>query len=107
MKAAIWADAIKSMPDYQIDGVAGSNGNRPGPGGAASRNIGYVDHLRQKDWHFIDVPFSTDGARSVDPETPNVQTQIALFRATLQRNSGAADDVMMSGPMIWSGCCTS
>src|SRR6185437_10583787 len=74
--AATWADQIKSDPAYQNDGEHPS-------GADAARNIGYADHLQHRYWHFIDLPFSTDHTPLVQPATPNVQTQIALFVKTL------------------------
>ena len=98
MIASKWADAIKGDPQYRNDGA--ENGNRPPPGPQASQNIGYADMLRHRYWHFIDLPFSTDGTKLIEPVEPNAQTQIAMFRAALARNSGASDDVR-SYDLVW------
>jgi hypothetical protein len=90
--AATWADEIKSEPDYVNDGE-----HPAGPD--AARNIGYADHLQHRYWHFIDLPFSTDHTPLQPPATPNVQTQIALFRRTLR--SGEASDELKSYDLVW------
>ena len=90
--AATWADAIKSEPDYQNDG------DRPS-GPDVARNIGYADHLQHRYWHFIDLPFSTDHTPLIQPPTPNVGTQIALFRRTLA--SKDASDSLKSYDLVW------
>jgi S1/P1 Nuclease len=90
--AATWADEIKSEPDYVNDGE-----HPAGPD--AARNIGYADHLQHRYWHFIDLPFSTDHTPLQPPATPNVQTQIALFRRTLR--SGEASDELQSYDLVW------
>ncbi len=90
--AATWADAIKSEPTYVNDG------ERPwGPD--SGRNIGYADHLQHRYWHYIDLPFSPDGTRLLPPASPNVETQIALFRKTLASTS--ASDEMKSYDLVW------
>jgi len=98
MVASVWADTIKRNPRYRNDGSA--NGNRPPHSPEASQNIGYADTFRHRYWHFIDVPFSTDGTKLVEPEKPNAQTQIAMFRAALAPNSGASEDVR-SYDLVW------
>lgn len=98
MRAAVWADTIKGDPAYQNDGPA--NGNIPPSGLEASQNLGYADKLRHKYWHFLDLPFSTDGTPLRDTETPNAQTQIAAFVAALPAASGVSDDVR-SYDLVW------
>jgi hypothetical protein len=96
IRASTWADEIKKRDDYQSDGP--DDGNRPPPGAEASQNIGYADHFMHKYWHFVDEPFSPDETLLEDPETPNAQTQIAAFRATL---SSAASDDVKSYDLVW------
>ena len=38
------------------------DGNKPS-GPASGQNVGYYDTLRHKDWHFEDIPFSTEERR--------------------------------------------
>jgi hypothetical protein len=90
--AATWPDAIKRTPGYVNDG------EHPRQPAAAARNIGYIDKLQHRYWHFIDIPFSPDGTELVQPVPPNAQSQIALFRATLE--SSASDDVK-SYDLVW------
>ena len=90
--AATWPDEIKSEHDYHNDG------ERPS-GPDAARNIGYEDHLQHRYWHFIDLPFSTDRTPLIQPQVPNAQTQIALFRRTLK--SPEASDALKSYDLVW------
>jgi hypothetical protein len=92
VRAATWADAIKSEAGYENDG------NRP-EGPDAARNIGYADHLQHRYWHFIDLPLSTDGTAVVAPATPNVQTQIHTFTAAIG-SSDVSDDIK-SYDLVW------
>jgi len=95
--ASRWADDIKRKKSYIDDGT--HNGNRPPATPQASQNIGYSDHLRHKYWHFIDMPFSPDGTTTVAPPVPNAQTEIALFRSTLQ--SPDASREIKSYDLVW------
>jgi hypothetical protein len=90
--AATWADGIKTAAGYENDGDSPS-------GPDAARNIGYEDHLQHRYWHFINVPFSQDHTQLKPPATPNVQTQIALFRKTLA--SRDASDALKSYDLVW------
>ena len=92
MRAATWADAIKSEAGYENDG------NRP-KGTEAARNIGYADHLQHRYWHFIDLPLSADGAPVQPPATPNVQTQIHAF--TVAIGSYEVGDDIKSYDLVW------
>jgi S1/P1 Nuclease len=75
-RAATWPDYIKHAPGYHNDG---EHPNGP----EASQNLGYEDKLQHRYWHYIDMPFSTDGTALVQPQEPNAKTQIAEFRKTL------------------------
>ncbi len=90
--AATWPDAIKSMKDYFNDG------NQP-TGKDAARNIGYADKLQHRYWHYIDLPFSPDGTKVVEPAAPNAATQIAAFRKTIA--SPDASDELKSYDLVW------
>jgi hypothetical protein len=85
MRAATWADAIKSDPAY-----TDKDDTQSAP--TASQNLGYADRLRHRYWHFVDQPFSADGTPTVPAAGPNVATQIAAFRDVL-RAAGPSDDV--------------
>jgi len=95
MIAATWPDQIKRDPKYHNDGPNG--GDRP-QGPTSSQNIGYADLLRHKYWHFVDTPFSQDGATLPGVPTPNAETQIVAFRAVLASNQ---PDPLKSYDMVW------
>lgn len=97
MFAATWPDVIKSKPGFVSDGPKG--GNEPAPVPESAQNIGYADKLMHKYWHYIDVPFSTDGTPLVQPPVPNAQTQLAIMRAALA-NPQLSDDIR-SYDLVW------
>ena len=90
--AATWPDVIKGEAGYTNDGDQPS-------GPDSGRNIGYVDKLQHRYWHFIDEPFSPDGTALKQPVSPNAQTQIAAFRTTLA--SPTATDDVKSYDLVW------
>lgn len=92
MRAATWPDLIKNATGYVNDG------NQPS-GPSSSRNTGYDDNLQHRYWHYIDVPFSTDGTPLEYPASPNVVTQIEAFRETLA--SPGAPDELKSYELVW------
>lgn len=94
--ASIWADDIKGESQYSDDGPD-PGGNIPG-GPNSALNVGYSDLLRHKYWHFIDVPFSPDGAKLPDIPAPNAQTQIDAFRAVLASDQ---PDELKSYDLVW------
>src|SRR5262249_4233902 len=85
MIAAICPDQIKNIRHY-ISAFTDDTGQDPSlapDSASAAQNIGYADHFRHRYWHFIDVPFSRDGTPLPPIPKPNVETQIAAFRAVL------------------------
>jgi hypothetical protein len=96
MIAATWADQIKNDGVHVSDGPDG--GNTPPNDGTADDNIGYSDRAMHKYWHFIDLPFSTDGTPLENPPAPNALTQIAVFRSVLASNS---PDALKSYDLVW------
>jgi hypothetical protein len=96
MIAATWADGIKRDSTYTQDGSQG--GNRPDGSPDPGRNTGYDDLLMHKYWHFIDIPFTTDGTPLPAIPTPNAQERIALFRAVLASSSA---DPLKSYDLTW------
>jgi hypothetical protein len=76
MRASTWADAIKHEAGHLDDG------ERP-EGAAANQNIGYEDLREHRYWHYVDVPFSTDGTPVPEVPTPNAATRIEDFRRVL------------------------
>lgn len=83
LRAATWADAIKSDRAYKDDDQKA---------GTAGQNIGYADLLRHKYWHFVDRPFSPDGTPLIDAAAPNALTQLTVFKQALCSTT-AGDDV--------------
>ncbi|HVZ38612.1 MAG TPA: S1/P1 nuclease [Candidatus Kapabacteria bacterium] len=96
MIAATWADQIKGDHQHVPDGPDG--GNRPPTDGTAERNTGYGDSALHKYWHFIDMPFSSDGTATQNPDNPNARTQIAAFRSVISSN---AADPLKSYDLVW------
>jgi len=90
LRAATWADAIKSDRAYKDDD--------PDPS-AAGPMAGYEDRSRHRTWHYVDHPFSPDGTPTVAPSAPNAATQIALFRAGLC--SAQTPDRLRSYQLVW------
>jgi len=99
MIAATWPDQIKSDSTYSNDGPDG--GNRPPAGPSASQNIGYSDHNRHKYWHFVDTPFTQDGASLPPIPNPNAGTEIAKLRKTLALKKSSKTDSLKSYDLVW------
>jgi hypothetical protein len=76
LRAATWPDAIKHETGYLDDG------ERP-EGPNADQNIGYEDLHEHRYWHYVDVPFSPDGAALPEIPMPNAATRIEDFRRVL------------------------
>lgn len=95
MIASIWPDQIRTDPSYQDDGP--NNGYTP-EGTQATQNVGYIDQLRHKYWHFIDIPYSQDGTALPITPAPNIETQITAFRAVLASNQ---PDELKSYDLVW------
>ncbi len=94
MMAATWPDEIKAQNSgYKMDGDTPPNTSE------ATRNTGYTDKYMHKYWHFVDLPFSTDGTPLPKEPTPNAQTQIAAFRKVLA--SSTASDPLKSYDLVW------
>jgi len=99
MIAATWPDEIKEPGTGYRNDPHSKNGDLTGPDlKLAGRNLGYSDKLCHKYWHFVDTPFSTDGTPLPPIPTPNAQTQIAIFRATLASD---ATDKLKSYDLVW------
>jgi hypothetical protein len=91
VRASTWADDIKRRPDYERGSIAGDAAH-------ASDNIGYADKRMHAYWHFIDLPFSSDGSPAPAPEAPNALTQIEAFTAALRSD---APDEIKSYDLVW------
>ena len=95
MMAATSPDAIKGdSTDFKDDGEDPTNKRAPD----ANRNTGFDDPYMHKYWHYIDLPFSTDGTKLVQPPKINAQERIALFRKALASN---APDTEKAYDLVW------
>jgi hypothetical protein len=90
LRAATWADSIKSDPRYVTDAQTAPT---------AGQNLGYADLSRHAYWHFVDQPFSTDGTPLVPAPAPNAATQIPILRAALA-NAATSQD-LKSYDLVW------
>jgi hypothetical protein len=73
LAASFWPDTIRGDPRFFDDEAL------PTPA-----TIGFPDMGRHQLWHYIDIPFSTDGTPFEEtPRTPNVLTQITSFRKSI------------------------
>jgi hypothetical protein len=90
MRAATWADAIKSDRAYKDDDQGAPT---------AGQNVGYSDLLRHRFWHYVDRPFSRDGTPLVDPAVPNLATQIPALRTALCSTTASED--LKSYDLVW------
>jgi hypothetical protein len=96
MMAATAPDAIKSdKTHFKDDGEDPTNTKRAPD---ASRNTGFDDPYMHKYWHYIDLPFSSDGTPLVQPPNINAQECIALFRKTL---ASSAPDAEKAYDLVW------
>jgi S1/P1 Nuclease len=93
LRAATWADAIKSDPKYD------KNTKDPQSAPTAAQNIGYADHFAHGYWHYINVPLAVDATPTVPALAPNVITQIATFRAAL--SDASLTDETKSYDLVW------
>jgi S1/P1 Nuclease len=88
MRAASWPDDIKNKLTHPASIDDGEEPTDPN----AAANLGYSDKLMHKYWHYIDLPFTTDKTKLIDPKNPNAETQIKAFRDTIAA-AGGSDDV--------------
>jgi len=95
VRASTWADDIKRRPDFFKNSPAEESSEASSHAGDA---IGYADKRVHASWHYIDLPFSRDGAPTRSPETPNALTQIRAFAAALRSN---APDEVKSYDLVW------
>jgi hypothetical protein len=103
MLAATWPDEIKlpgydCQPGHHFVSDGSRNGDVAPPGPAASQNIGYDDTHRHKYWHFVDMPFSTDGSATQPAPHPNAADEIQAFTTVLASNQS---DGLKSYDLVW------
>ena len=94
MMAATWPDEIKAAGSGYI-----SDGDSPPRTPESSANIGYSDKVMHKYWHFVDIPFSTDGTAPLPAiPTPDAQTEIGALRKALASDE---PDAVKSYDLVW------
>lgn len=89
VRAATWADDIKSDPEYDKD-----NQTETTP----SANVGYADKFTHYYWHYVNIPFSTDESEVAPPDMPNALTQAREMMKVL--TSDASSDLKSYG-LVW------
>jgi hypothetical protein len=94
MRAATWADAIRTDPAFDHD-------PQHDPPGAptATQNVGYGDTLPHTYWHYVNRPLSADGTPVPPTPVPNVETEIRLLRAALAAET--TPDALKSYDLVW------
>jgi hypothetical protein len=98
MMAATWPDEIKlAGSGYTADGPNGGD-TPPSDPTQANLNVGYTDKTMHKYWHFIDTPFAVGKLALPAVPTPNVVTQINVFRTVIASN---ASDDLKSYDLAW------
>lgn len=80
MNAATWPDVIKFDGKHQNDKCD-----------AMPTNMGFTDVKEHRCWHFMDVPFSTDGTQTQPPGSPNALMKIVEFRNGVGNTSLSKD----------------
>ncbi|MBB4196578.1 S1/P1 nuclease [Rhodoblastus sphagnicola] len=91
VRASTWADDIKRRPDFYKNSLAED-------GAGAADNIGFADRRVHAYWHYIDLPFSSDGAPTRPADSPNALTQIRVFTAALRSD---APGEVKSYDLVW------
>jgi len=94
VRAAVWADDIKSLVAGYTD--EGDTANSP----TAGRNIGYVDSFKHAYWHFKDIPYFVEGMTEAETDPVNLETQIVVLKDGLSATSGLPDSVR-SYDLVW------
>lgn len=89
MRAATWADAIRSDPSYR-------DSDRRPPHDASG--YGYREKRLHRTWHYINTPLSADGTAVRAAAEPNLHTQLVRLRAGL-RAPRSADERSFS--LVW------
>lgn len=89
--AATWADDIKKQNSgYKRDDVTAPT---------AADNKGYTDKIQHDYWHYVDIPFTTDGSFVEPPPVPNALTQMRVLSDALA--DPATPDDIRSFDLVW------
>lgn len=96
LDAAIWADEIKQDPDYR---------DEP-PDAARSAHPAYPDHLRHRNWHYIDTPLvgafdalTVDASDTAWRNPPNAVSQIGVMESILRHEDNP--DAERAWALVW------
>ncbi len=101
IRAAAWADDIKSYAAYQTASNAGRGHDKDeATTPFAGRNVGYKDLLIHGYWHFKDIGFTTDDSALPPADSVDAVTQMKQFIAALPRSANQTDDVR-SYDLVW------
>jgi len=79
MQAAYWPDTIKGDPRFYDDGRLEVQPTPAQPG--------FADMKQRRNWHYINVPFSTDGTATLPPREPNVLSQLTMILGVIGREA--------------------
>jgi len=75
LRAATWPDLIKDDPRFV-------EGDEPSPSDPTPLP-GFPTMIRGRNWHFINVPFSSDGTATKPPKPINALVKIVEFRSAI------------------------
>lgn len=95
VRAATWADDIKADPRYINSGARDGfdESNMP------PTQTDAPDMLQHRSWHFIEMPFSTDGTQLSDPVSPNLLEAITRLRSEL--SDSTLPDNARAYALVW------
>lgn len=92
VKAATWPDDIKSDSRFFDE-------NKP-PTPIPPTLEGFPNMLRNRSWHFIDIPFSPDSTPLEQPPPVNAKAQISEFSDTIGNDGASAQDRVYDLPWL-------
>lgn len=100
MLAATWPDDLRGRVcgTPPRPGCIRNDGYTP-PDAGEDQNIGYRDLRLRAYWHFMDLPYSSDGTAGDDPFRFNAETQIIAFTQSLTERR--LDDEAKSFNLTW------
>jgi hypothetical protein len=89
--ASTWPDLIKTDERFYDEYIADVH---PTP-----LVRGFPDMERHRNWHYIDVPFSTDGSPTSPAPLPNAVMKFSEFTADLQKSGGRSE--LKAYKLVW------
>jgi hypothetical protein len=82
MQAATWPDKLRGRVCTDRPNCIRDDGYTP-PDAGSDQNIGYRDNRLRAYWHFMDLPFPSDGTATHEPFRYNAESQILAFSRSL------------------------